>query len=766
MDPPGLRLAYLNAMSDHIVRKHPVDDVEISLRNTVNAIRLSNGIPDYITPLATLKSVRRHLGLNTSALLIRAPVCSECYKLYTLEEVLSAKLPATCTRLEPSECTGTYMKLGLKKGKPTPMPAKVILYTKIIPSLRRMFMRPSFLRLLADGAALNQLERAPDVMYDVCDGQAWKSARIGLRRVFKQDGTVADEPIAPGSDVAVSSLGYGLFAALNIDWFGITKKRTCGAIYLAILNIARHARYQVHNVILACVIAGPKEPSLENLNFVLQPIVESFKKLYAGVAINAYNERLPPVVHKVHMYPLMVDADIPARSKFQGVPPHNHLQRIGCDCDACHADINRLKGYNPEDFAFLDEFDILAISKRATESTQARDQIAADYGIRWSAFNDLPGWMPHGSAPFDPMHGLYLGLVNNFWGDVIEDGHMLSNEQKLQFEGFLAGLEWPSQIGRLPSPTTTALNRKKADEWRRLVSVLPFALWVAWREGDDSITKTAPRVPGQLAKKPTFKRDCQTVWDCATFLTVSLRLFTSWVTYLPDIDRAQTYMRHFCEGLLRLGVTLKPNHHFAMHLPQYFRAFGPYYSWWLFTYERFNGLLEQVELNGHPDDSETSLARWWIRSHLLHDFVSHLPEDATEEERAVLQQLHTSYQNRGTLLAMTESVYGSDPVLKPSKVPKRYIDLHSIDNTGVVYAAVLGFAQFTWPHRSFISDLDFQNRDGRFLQSHRTAKRLQFICRNSVRYGCASSSRTSADQYAIMLDGGRRLPVVGGVMDM
>lgn len=759
LDPPGLRLAYLNAMSDHIVRKHPVEDAETSLRNTINSVRLSNGIPPHIKPLTTLKAVRRHLGLNTSLLLTRRAVCSECYKLYTWEEVTAAELPATCTRTRPSRCTGTYMKLGWKKGKLTRMPAKIIVYSKIIPSLRRMLMRPSFLCLLSEGAALSRRERAADVLYDVCDGTAWKSARIGLRRVFRRDGTVVDEAITPGSDVAVSNLGYGLFAALNIDWFSVTKKRSCGAIYLAILNIARHARYLVHNVILACVIAGPKEPSLENLNFVLEPIVESFKKLYAGVIIRVYNKNLPAVVHPVYMYPLMVDADVPARSKIQGIPPHNHAQRIGCDCEACQADINRVEGYDYTKFEFSDEFDILAIAKRATASPEARKQIARDYGIRWSALNELPGWLPHASAPFDPMHCLYLGIVHSFWGDVIEDGHMLSSQQATLFEDFLGSLQWPSQIGRLPSPTTTALNRKKADEWRRLVSVLPLGLWVAWRTDADTIPAGAPRIPAQTSKKPTFRRDCVTIWDCAVYLTLSLRLFTSWIAYLPDIDRAQTYMRHFCEGLLRLRVQLKPNHHYAMHLPQYFRAFGPCYSWWLFPYERFNGLLEEVELNGHPDDAETSLARWWVRSHLLFDFLEHLPDDATEEEREVLNQLCTSYKNRGTLLTMTESVYGGAPALRPSKVPRRFSNLRALDRTGTLYSAILAFAQATWPQLRLISDLDFQNQNGTFFLSHKVAKQLQFVYRNSLRYGCASSSRTPADQYALMLVDGRRIPV-------
>ncbi|CCO36943.1 hypothetical protein BN14_11092 [Rhizoctonia solani AG-1 IB] len=194
-DPPAIRLAYLNALCDHIIRKQTVRDVEISLQNTINCIRLiPNGIPPDVRPLTTLTSVRRRLGLDTSRLLRRVPVCDKCYKRYSMEDVSAAALPAICTQTQPS-CTG-----------------------------------------------------------------------------------------------------YGLFAALNIDWFSLTQKRSSGAIYLAILNLPRHARYQVQNVILACVISGPHEPSLENLNFVLEPIVESFKKLYAGVAIKVYNENIPPTV--------------------------------------------------------------------------------------------------------------------------------------------------------------------------------------------------------------------------------------------------------------------------------------------------------------------------------------------------------------------------------------------------------------------------------------------------------------------------------------
>jgi hypothetical protein len=267
-------------MCDHIVRKHSVRDVEISLRNTLSCIRLCGVLPAGITLVTTLKSVRRRLGLSTSSTLVRVPVCTQCYKPYTMEAISAAEPSGACTR---QGCCGIYMKIGVKNGEEVHLPAKLVIYAKVIPTLRRMFARPTFVQLLQTGAEENRRARAPDVLYDVCDGTAWQSARLGLRRVFRRDGTVTDEPVTPTSEVAVSALGYGLFAAINVDWFALTKKHSSGAVYLAILNLPRAVRYKVENVILACVISGPKEPKLENLNFVLSPIVESFKKLYAGM---------------------------------------------------------------------------------------------------------------------------------------------------------------------------------------------------------------------------------------------------------------------------------------------------------------------------------------------------------------------------------------------------------------------------------------------------------------------------------------------------
>lgn len=163
---------------------------------------------------------------------------------------------------------------------------------------------------------------------------------------------------------------------------------------------------------------------------------------------------------------------------------------------------------------------------------------------------------------------------------------------------------------------------RKADEWRRLISILPIALWSVWRDPmTDLVPVDAPPIHSQVTKRPTFHRSCHMLYNLIVLLSSACRILTSWTITPADIQRAQTYLQLYCQGLLQMGVSLKPNHHFSMHYQQFFHAFGPAYAWWLFSYERFNGLLEKVKINGKSGDTSTTLMRFWIRLHRLYEMV-------------------------------------------------------------------------------------------------------------------------------------------------
>lgn len=210
----------------------------------------------------------------------RQPLCSECYQHFSFEELKNAEVDKC---FHPG-CTGIFWKASGSGRKP----AKYAVYTRVTASLRRLLLRPDFLHALQAGRQDHDTHRAgpSDVLNDVCDGSAWNSGKIGLKRVWKANGKYMDQPIvenSPESTPNIISLGYGLHGAVNIDWFSMTDKHSVGAIYLSFLNLHRSLRYRPENTILACVIPGPGEPHLEQLNEILDPLIDEFKTLYASM---------------------------------------------------------------------------------------------------------------------------------------------------------------------------------------------------------------------------------------------------------------------------------------------------------------------------------------------------------------------------------------------------------------------------------------------------------------------------------------------------
>jgi len=164
----------------------------------------------------------------------------------------------------------------------------------------------------------------------------------------------------------------------------------------------------------------------------------------------------------------------------------------------------------------------------------------------------------------------------------------------------------------------------KADQWCWLANVLPFVLWICWRDHNGKIRSSALPIPANAKAQPTFTRDLYRIYKLALYLLVSEQIFASRSISIADVDRRQSYLQLYCQGLQSLGVHQTINSHLAMHYSVVFRQYGPAYATWLFGFERFNGVLEDVNLNGHTlgSEMEYSLARDWIEKHCLYELVS------------------------------------------------------------------------------------------------------------------------------------------------
>ncbi|QRV82786.1 Transposase family tnp2 [Ceratobasidium sp. AG-Ba] len=746
----SIRLTYIKVAALHIVHHQDVLASNLDLKISLDCLwETGLDIPRNPKPATTLDTVLRRLNLHVDKFLRRQPVCSECYQRFTFNEIALAEVNK-CYR---TGCSGIFWRI--KDGQRHPV--KCIVYTRLVAALRRFMLRPEFVKSLFLGREAHDLEHKDGVLHDVCCGSAWLENRLGLKRFWRPSGYAIDRT-TDGSPVDSTtrtvSLKYGLLAAVNIDWFGITEKYSVGAVYICFLNLHRSVRYRPENSILACVIPGPGEPSLEELNQVLDPLVEELQTLYDGVEMTVC-EGDTTKTEKVHLSVLMTNNDSPARAKSTGRAGHAHHSSF-CECECTHKDINTEYGYNIDAHKYMDEEEALRLARNSLDApnNRERQRIADEYRMRWSSFNHLPQWKPYKNAPVDLMHNLYLGIVKAIWFLLIHT-YYFSASQRREFDLFMDSVEWPSGIGRLPKNLATKGGLRKADEFRRLVTILPMALWSVWKDPNDLIPDKAEPIPESSDYTEDHIRSRKKIFDLIVLLSAASRILASWSITLEDVNHGMRLLQRYCQGLLRLGVHLQPNHHFSMHYERCFRLYGPAYAWWLFAFERFNGILEKVPINRHPEDYETILCRFWTRVQRIFEWKESMPADASERERNAINELCRSVGNRGTTLAV-DAMLARETTYTTGKHSIRHVNLHSLPLEGLYYL-MLEFARTCWPDLRLTSDVEPVPGGYPFLYD-KAAETLPFVYRNGIKFGCATATRTKADRFAFVRFGQSLVP--------
>ncbi len=130
----------------------------------------------------------------------------------------------------------------------------------------------------------------------------------------------------------------------------------------------------------------------------------------------------------------------------------------------------------------------------------------------------------------------------------------------------------------------------KAAEWRVIYTIyLPIALVSLWGEGTSHDTP-------ELASRLRSFLDHTMLLVAATSL-VCARTMTS--------SRVETYresIKAYVEQIKTLfpDEPYRPNHHYAQHICDFLKLFGPAPSWWCFPFERLIGLLQQLPSNHKP----------------------------------------------------------------------------------------------------------------------------------------------------------------------
>lgn len=213
-----------------------------------------------------------------------------------------------------------------------------------------------------------------------------------------------------------------LLFSLFVDWFSARGNRTgsasysSGVIFMVCLNLPPTLRYRRENVYLAGVMPGPKAPSLEEINHLLDPLVEELVEmwvngLYFSQTARHSNGRLV----RCAIVPLV--CDLGALRKTAGAASHS----MKYFCSYCQLEKGHINSLRRAEWPTrtCDEHRKLAEQWRDAATVKEREELFNATGIRYSVLLKLPYWRPTRFIVIEAMHNLFLGLFQRHCRNVL-----------------------------------------------------------------------------------------------------------------------------------------------------------------------------------------------------------------------------------------------------------------------------------------------------------------------------------------------------------
>lgn len=262
--------------------------------------------------------------------------------------------------------------------------------------LAGLVQRPNIEKLM-DSTPFSQSNDG--MMRDIWDG-SWRESFRG------NDGNLFFQKGHPECRMAFS---------LFIDWFNPYTNKLAGAkissggIYMVCLNLPSEIRYLKEYMYLVGVIPGPAEPSLEQINHLLRPLVEEMLRFWThGFYIDSTHDHPGGRRFRGAIIPLI--ADLPGARKVAGRAGYRHSEHT---CDTCDIPLEKLNDLDIAKYNRLSREAYLVVAKqwRDARSKAERDNVFSKHGIRWSELLRLPYWDATRFVVVEGVHALIIGLL-------------------------------------------------------------------------------------------------------------------------------------------------------------------------------------------------------------------------------------------------------------------------------------------------------------------------------------------------------------------
>ncbi|EIW57899.1 uncharacterized protein TRAVEDRAFT_93475, partial [Trametes versicolor FP-101664 SS1] len=173
--------------------------------------------------------------------------------------------------------------------------------------------------------------------------------------------------------------------------------------------------------------------------------------------------------------------------------------------------------------------------------------------------------------------------------------HVLEPEVIQTLQEDIMRTHFPSWMERPPRNFGSASHGKlKADQWRTACTV--------------SMVITLCRLWGSASAPPRERVLLENFIHLVCAVDLASRRSM-------NKDRADKFDEHLFRYLTTLRSLfdnqLVPNHHLSMHLKECLYLFGPVHAWWAFPFERFNGLLQHLNINNKSNQIPLTFIRYF-----------------------------------------------------------------------------------------------------------------------------------------------------------
>ena len=532
-------------------------------------------------------------------------ICPKCCSLYTFGECVQTSitgrdLPKSCNHVafrnhpmasHRKPCGHRLLKEVILKADKKFYPLKTYCYYPLVKSISNVLMRQNLMEQ-CEHWRTRAIPR--NTLADIYDGKIWNEFLIYKDRPFLSN-------------------PYNLGLMLNCDWFQPFdhSSYSVGVLYLVILNLPRSIRFKPENILIAGIIPGPSEPHLGEMNSYLRPLVKELNSLWLD-GFSMHHKGKNVVIHAAL---LATVCDVPATAKLGGFL--SHASKHACwKCSKIFPYDSILNRVNFSGVEVGTLRDHTSHKQNATQSLAAvtatqRNDIELQTGSRFTELMFLPYYDCIRFSIIDPMHNILLGTPKRIFHKQWVSSGLIDSNSLEDIQKTVQNCTVPSGIGRIPRKIASNFSNLTADEWKNWTLLFsPIAL-----------QNILP----------------QEHLDCWQLYISACTIYCSSIITNDDIERASDLMKSFfvaAESLYGPSF-LTINTHLHLHLADVFRDYGPCYGYWLFSFERYNGILGKYYTN--QQSIEIQLMRRFIENMHIRSLVN--PDSVAPEHSYIFEDL-------------------------------------------------------------------------------------------------------------------------------